>query len=56
MFKVISDIIAYWYEIGMTIIIAIHFRNGKKMICALMFIISYHYGTKCLTNLLQKEL
>ena len=53
MFKVISDIIAYWYEIGMTIVIAIRFCNGKKMICALMFIISYHYGIICLSNLLQ---
>ena len=55
MFKVISDIIAYWYEIGMTIVIAIRFCNGKKMICALMFIISYHYGIIYLSNLLQLE-
>ena len=53
MFKVISDIMAHWYEMWNTIVIAISFCTGKKMICALMFIISNHYGIKCLCNLLQ---
>ena len=55
MFKVISDIMAHWYDLWNTIVIAINFCNGKKMICALMFIISNHYGIKCLSNLLQLE-
>ena len=55
MFKVISDIMAHWYEMWNTIVIAISFCTGKKMICALMFIISNHYGMKCI-NLLQLEL
>ena len=54
-FKVISDIMAHWYEMWNTIVIAISFCTGKKMICALMFIISNHYGIKCLSNLLQLE-
>ena len=55
MFKVISDIMAHWYDLWNTIVIAINFCNAKKMICALMFIISNHYGIKCLSNLLQLE-
>ena len=51
MFKVISDIIAQWYDMEMnTIIIVIYFFNGNKMICSLMFITSTHYGIKCLSN------
>ena len=50
-FKVISDIMANWCDLW----IAIHFCNGKKMICALMFIIRYDYGIKCLCNLLELE-
>ena len=42
MFKVISDIMAHWYDLWNTIVIAINFCNAKKMICALMFIISNH--------------
>ena len=53
MFKVISDIMAHWYEMWNTIHIAIHFYNGNKMICALMYIISYHHRIKYLCNLLQ---
>ena len=34
---------------------AINFCNAKKMNCALMFIISNHYGRKCLSNLLHLE-
>ena len=56
MFKVISDIMAHWYDMWNSIDIAINFCNAKKMICALMFIISNHYGIKCLSNLLQLEL
>ena len=51
MFKVISDIIPHWYDLWNTIVIAIYFFNGKKMICALMFIICNHYGIKCFSNL-----
>ena len=55
MFKVISDIIAHWYNMWNTIVIAFNFCNAKKMICALMFIIRKHYGIKCRSNLLQLE-
>ena len=55
MFKVISDIMAHWHDMWNTINIAINFCNAKKMICALMFILSNHYGIKCLSNLLQLE-
>ena len=54
-FKVISDIMEHWYDLWNTIVIAIHFCNAKNIICALMFIISNHYGIKCLSNLLQLE-
>ena len=49
MLKVISDIIAHWYDMWNTIVIAFNFCNAKKMICAL---ISNHYGIKCFSNLL----
>ena len=55
MFKVISDIMAHWYDTRNTIVISINFCNGKEMICALMFIIPNHYGIKLLTNLLQSQ-
>ena len=55
MFKAMSDIMAHWYDLWNTIVIVIYFCNGKKMICALILIISYHKGTKCLSNLLQLE-
>ena len=55
MFKVYSDIMPHWYDLWNTIVIAISFWTGKKMICALMFIINYRYGIKCLSNLLQLE-
>ena len=55
MFKVISDIMAHWYDMWNTIVIAINFCNAMKMICALMFIISNHNGIKCLRNRLQLE-
>ena len=51
----ISDIIPHLYDMWNTIVISINFCNAKKMICALMFIISNHYGIKCLSNLLQLE-
>ena len=38
-----------------TIVISIFVFNEKKMICALMFIISNHYEIKCFGNLLQLE-
>ena len=52
MFKVISNIMADWNDMWIWIVIAINFCNAKKMICVLMFIISNHYGIKCLSNLL----
>ena len=55
MFKVISDMMAQWNYVRNSIVIAINFCNGKKMICALMFIISKHYGIKCLIHLIQLE-
>ena len=55
MFKVISDMKAHWYKILNTTVIAISFCTGKKMIFALMLIITNHYGIKCLSNLLQLE-
>ena len=56
MFKVISDIIAHCFEMWNTIVIEISFCTEKKMICALMFIISTHYGIKCLGNLLVRTM
>ena len=53
MFKVISDIMAHWYDMWKSIVITIDFCNAKKMICSLMFIICNHYRTKCLTHPLQ---
>ena len=55
-FKVISVVMAHWYGLWNTIVIAINFYNGKEMIYALMFIISNHHGIKCLSNQLQLEL
>ena len=46
---------AHWYGMQNTIVIAISFSTGKKMISALMFITNNHYGIKCLSNLLQLE-
>ena len=45
----------HWYELINTFIITIHFCNVNKMNCALMLIISNHYGRNCLSNLLQLE-
>ena len=44
MYKVISDIMVYCYYLWNAIVLAINFCHAKKMICALMFIISNHYG------------
>ena len=55
-FKVISDIMAHWYALLNSIIIVINFRNAIKMRCELMFIISNHHGSKCLTNVFHLEL
>ena len=55
MFKVISDIMAHCYDMWNAIINAINFCNAKKMNCALMFIMSNHYGRKCINNLSQLE-
>ena len=38
-----------------SIVFAINLCYAKKMICALMFIISNQDGIKCLCNLLQSE-
>ena len=53
MIKVISDIMAHCYDFWNTIVLAINYCNAKKMIFALMFIISCHYRLKCLSNRLQ---
>ena len=55
MFKVISDILSHWYDLWNTIVIARNFYNSNEMNCALRFIISNHYGIKCLSNQLQLE-
>ena len=55
MFKVISYIMVHWYDMWNSIVIAFNFCNAKKMISALMFTISNHYGIKYLRNLLQWE-
>ena len=47
MFKAISEIMAHSYELINTFLITINFFNAKKIYCALMFIMSNHYGTKC---------
>ena len=52
MFRMISDKIAYWYDMWNTIVIAIKFFNGNKFICALMLIVSNHHVIKCDSNLL----
>ena len=51
----ISDIMEHWYEMWNTIVFANSFCAGKKSLCALMFIISNHYGIKYLSNLQQLE-
>ena len=55
MFKVISDIMAQWYEMIISFIITINFCNAMKMNCALILIFGYHYGRKCLSILLLLE-
>ena len=53
MFKVISDIMEHSYDMWISNVI--NFCNAKKMNIALMFIMSNHYGRKCLRNLLHFE-
>ena len=53
MLQVISDITLDWNDMRNTIVIAINFCNAKKIICVMMFIISYHNGIKHLSYLLQ---
>ena len=55
MFKVISEITPYCYDMLNSFSIAINFCNAKKMNFALMFIIRYHCGRKCLSDQLQLE-
>ena len=45
----------HWYDHWNTIVIAINFCNGRKMIWPLMFIISNHHGAKRLSNILLLE-
>ena len=52
MFEVISDIIAHWYDMSNTFVIAINFCNAE--LCHYV-IISYHCGIKCLSNFLHFE-
>ena len=51
MSKEISDIMLHCYDMWSNITTEINFSNAIKMCCALMFIISNHYGLKCLSNL-----
>ena len=46
---------AHWYDWWNTIVIAINFRNGKKMIRALMFIIRNNYGKKFHSDMFELE-
>ena len=39
-----------WCEMWNTNLITISLYTGKKMICALRFIIRNHYGIKCLIS------
>ena len=55
MLNVISGILAHWYDMWNTIVIAIDFCNAKKLIWELIFILSNHDGIKCLSNPLQLE-
>ena len=55
MFKVISDIMAHWYDMRNIIVFSKNICNAKKMNCAMMFIISQHHGIKSLRNRLQLE-
>ena len=48
MVKVISDIMAHWWDLWNGIVISINISNGKKMIRPLRSIISNHYLIKCL--------
>ena len=54
MFKVVCDIMTHSYEMW-NVIIAINFCIAKKMDCALMIIISNHFGIKCLFYELQLD-
>ena len=49
-FKVISGIMANWYEMINTFIITINFCIAKKMNCAFMFITSNHHGKSVLLS------
>ena len=51
MFKVISDKMAHWYALLNTFFCK-QFCNAIEMSSALMFIISNHYGRKCLNYFL----
>ena len=55
MFKAISYIMAHCYDMWNTTITAINFCNATKVNWALLFIISNHYGIKCVSNLVQLE-
>ena len=54
MFKLISDIMAHWYDMWYTVVIANDW-NAKEIILALMLIISNHHGINYLISLLQAE-
>ena len=55
MFTLISDLMAHWNAMWNPIVKAIDVCNAKKMICTFIFIISNHYGIKCVSNLFQLE-
>ena len=46
---------AHWHDMWNTFVIAINFCKAKKIICALMSIISNHYGTKSYKVILKLE-
>ena len=61
MLKVMSDIMEHCYDMQNTVnnssnqFLALIYFNAKKMIGALIIIISNDYGIKCLRNVLQLE-
>ena len=44
MYNAISDIMAHCYDMWNTIVNVINFCKAKKLNCALMLILSNHYG------------
>ena len=53
MFNLISEIMAQWYLIINAFTNTMNFNNAKKLNCALMFIISNHYGRIVISSLIK---